>query len=122
MLLLMILLLQVDIPLREAGKRAVDLTWPVSQRFAAYEGGSPFRADIAATKEYIVLAHDVGASGVKVRPNGLPPEVPKEKTLEQIGKALIPCGQTAASLGLEVWVEVHGGGGRTAAVAAVRPR
>jgi hypothetical protein len=39
------------------------------------------RADIAATKEYIVLAHDVGAGGVKVRPNGLPPEVPKEKTL-----------------------------------------
>src|SRR5258707_6796009 len=46
------------------------------------------RADIAATKEYILLAHDVGASGVKVRPNGLPPEVPKEKTLEQIGKSL----------------------------------
>ena len=28
------------------------------------------RKDIEATKEYIVLAHDVGASGVKVRPNG----------------------------------------------------
>src|SRR5439155_10297308 len=39
------------------------------------------RADIAATKEYIILAQDVGAPGVKVRPNGLPPEVPKEKTL-----------------------------------------
>src|SRR5262245_6827850 len=33
---------------------------------------SKLRADIAATKEYIILAHDVGASGVKVRPNGLP--------------------------------------------------
>src|SRR5262249_43386194 len=41
------------------------------------------RVDIAATKDYILLAHDVGAPGVKVRPNGLPPEVPKEKTLEQ---------------------------------------
>src|SRR5262249_38324491 len=28
------------------------------------------RKDIAATREYIVLAHDVGAAGVKVRPNG----------------------------------------------------
>src|SRR5829696_2769699 len=46
------------------------------------------RTDIAATKEYIILAHDVGASGVKVRPNGLPAEVTKEKTLEQIGHAL----------------------------------
>jgi len=36
------------------------------------------RKDIEATKEYIVLAQDVGAPGVKVRPNGLPKEVPKE--------------------------------------------
>jgi len=46
------------------------------------------RRDIEATKEYIVLAHDVGAPGVKVRPNALPSEVPKAKTLEQIGKSL----------------------------------
>src|SRR5437868_6377477 len=30
------------------------------------------RADIEATKEYILLAQNVGASGVKVRPNGFP--------------------------------------------------
>src|SRR3954447_12516158 len=54
------------------------------------------RADIAATKEYIVLAHEVGASGVKVRPNGLPKEVPKEKTLEQIGRSLHELGDFAA--------------------------
>lgn len=30
------------------------------------------RKDIEATKEYIVLAQEVGATGVKVRPNGLP--------------------------------------------------
>ena len=46
------------------------------------------RKDIEATKEYIVLAQDVGATGVKVRPNGLPKEVPVEKTLAQIGHAL----------------------------------
>src|SRR6185369_10348140 len=53
------------------------------------------RADIAATKEYIVLAQEVGAPGVKVRPNGLPKEVPKEKTLEQIGKSLRELGEFA---------------------------
>jgi sugar phosphate isomerase/epimerase len=66
--------------------------------------------NIESCKQFLQLAADVGARGVKVRPNGLPKEVPVEKTLEQIGKALIPCGQEAANLNLEVWVEVHGGG------------
>jgi len=75
---------------------------------------SPDRAvvkrNIETCKQFIDLARDIGARGVKVRPNGLPKEVPAEKTLEQIGKALIPCGQAAADAGVEVWVEVHGGG------------
>lgn len=66
------------------------------------------RADIAATKEYIVLAHDVGAPGVKVRPNALPPEVPKEKTLEQIGKSLRELGEFASDHGVQIRLEVHG--------------
>ena len=66
------------------------------------------RADIAATKEYIILAHEVGASGVKVRPNGLPKEVPKEKTLEQIGRSLRELGEFAASHGVVIRLEVHG--------------
>jgi sugar phosphate isomerase/epimerase len=66
------------------------------------------RADIAATKEYIILAHDVGASGVKVRPNGLPKEVPPEKTLEQIGKSLRELGEFAADHGVQIRLEVHG--------------
>src|SRR5262249_35586033 len=47
--------------------------------------------------------------GVKVRPNGLPRSVPIAKTLEQIGKSLIPCGKAAENAGVEIWVEVHGG-------------
>jgi len=66
------------------------------------------RADIAAAKEYIVLAHDVGAVGVKVRPNGLPQEVPKEKTLEQIGKSLRELGEFGAGHGVQIRLEVHG--------------
>jgi sugar phosphate isomerase/epimerase len=61
-------------------------------------------------KRFIELAADLGGRGVKVRPNGLPKEVPVEKTLEQIGKALIPCGKAAADANVEVWVEVHGRG------------
>src|SRR5882672_3626594 len=66
------------------------------------------KSDIAATKEYIILAHDVGARGVKVRPNGLPKEVPKEKTLEQIGKALRELGEFGDSHGIVIRLEVHG--------------
>ena len=66
------------------------------------------RHDIAATKEYIVLAQDVGATGVKVRPNGLPEGVPVEKTLEQIGKSLREVGEFAADHGQQIRLEVHG--------------
>ena len=66
------------------------------------------RKDIEATKEYIVLAHDVGAPGVKVRPNGLPKEVPKEKTLEQIGLSLRELGEFGDGYGVQIRLEVHG--------------
>jgi len=66
------------------------------------------RRDIDATKEYIKLAHDVGASGVKVRPNGLPKEVPREKTLEQIGRSLAELGAFGDTHGVQIRLEVHG--------------
>jgi sugar phosphate isomerase/epimerase len=68
------------------------------------------RKDIEATKEYIVLAQDVGAMGVKVRPNGLPKEVPVEKTLAQIGRSLREIGEFAQGHGQKIYVEVHGQG------------
>lgn len=68
------------------------------------------RKDIEATKEYIALAQDVGATGVKVRPNGLPKEVPVEKTLEQIGKSLRELGDFARDHGQVIRLEVHGSG------------
>jgi sugar phosphate isomerase/epimerase len=68
------------------------------------------RNDIAATKEYIVLAQDVGATGVKVRPNALPKEIPVEKTLAQIGEALRELGDFARDHGQVIRLEVHGSG------------
>jgi sugar phosphate isomerase/epimerase len=68
------------------------------------------RKDIEATKEYIILAEDVGATGVKVRPNGFPKEVSQEKTLEQIGHSLHEIGDCARDHGLVIRLEVHGTG------------
>lgn len=66
------------------------------------------KKDIEATKEYIILAQDVGASGIKVRPNALPKEVAKEKTLEQIGRSLLELGKFGADHGVVIRLEVHG--------------
>jgi sugar phosphate isomerase/epimerase len=75
---------------------------------------SPDRAVVAKNietcKRFVDLVADLGGRGVKVRPNALPKDVPVEKTLAQIGKALVPCGEAAANAGVEIWVEVHGPG------------
>lgn len=66
------------------------------------------RKDIEAAKEHIFLAHDVGAGGIKVRPNAFPKEVDKQKTLEQIGVALRQLGEFGLGLGVQIRLEVHG--------------
>ncbi len=66
--------------------------------------------NIETCKQFVELVADLGGKGVKVRPNGLPKGVEIAKTLDQIGKALIPCGKAAENAGLEIWVEVHGNG------------
>ncbi len=66
------------------------------------------RKNIDECKRFIELAHDIGALGVKVRPNGIPKEVSEEKTITQIGTALRECGEAAKTAGVEIWVEVHG--------------
>ncbi|MGC8668404.1 MAG: sugar phosphate isomerase/epimerase family protein [Chthonomonadales bacterium] len=64
--------------------------------------------NIATCRSFVELARDIGARGVKVRPNGAPKDVPLEKTLRQIGEALRTCGGIAADHGVEIWLEVHG--------------
>lgn len=66
------------------------------------------RKQVEGCKEYIVLAQDVGATGVKVRPNGLPKDAPLEKTLDQIGRALGELGPFAEDHGQQLRLEVHG--------------
>jgi len=79
---------------------------------AQYHEKDPARvkANIALTKKYIRLMHDCGGSGVKVKPNGFPKDVAKEKTVEQIGLALNQVAAFGAELGQQIRVEVHGGG------------
>ncbi|MCX7598524.1 MAG: sugar phosphate isomerase/epimerase [Armatimonadetes bacterium] len=64
--------------------------------------------NIEETLAWLDLARDLGAVGVKVRPNALPDEVPAEKTIQQIGEALAHLGRAAEERGVELWLEVHG--------------
>jgi len=68
------------------------------------------RKNVEETKAWVTLARDIGSPGVKVRPNGLPKDVPEEKTLEQIGRALAECGAFAREHGVTIQLEVHGDG------------
>lgn len=79
---------------------------------AQYHENDPARlkANIALTKDYLRLMHDCGGTGVKVKPNGFVKDVPREKTVEQIGKALNEVAKYGEALGQQVRVEVHGRG------------
>jgi sugar phosphate isomerase/epimerase len=75
-----------------------------------YADAAAVERNIEETKRWCELARDLGCLGVKVRPNGFPKDIPQDKTLEQIGRALQPCGDAARDNGVEIWVEVHGQG------------
>jgi sugar phosphate isomerase/epimerase len=66
------------------------------------------RKAIEKSKEFVRLSHDIGGSGVKVKPNDFHPPIPPEKTIEQIGKALNELGEYAAGFGQQIRLEVHG--------------
>lgn len=73
-----------------------------------YVDQAQLKKDIEGAKEYIRLSSDVGGSGVKVKPNDLPNEAPREKTIEQIGRSLNILGAFGADYGQQLRLEVHG--------------
>jgi sugar phosphate isomerase/epimerase len=66
------------------------------------------RKNIDQTKEYIKLCKDIGATGIKVKPNDLPIAVSRERTIAQIAASLNEIGKFASGFGQLVRVEVHG--------------
>lgn len=68
------------------------------------------RKNMEMAKSLLQLSHDVGGTGVKVKPNRFHEGVTQRKTLEQIGRSLNELGKFAAALGQQVRLEVHGPG------------
>lgn len=63
---------------------------------------------ISQAKASIILSHDIGASGVKVKPDGLPEQVSEEQTISQIGRALRTLGEFGQGYGQQIRLEIHG--------------
>jgi sugar phosphate isomerase/epimerase len=64
--------------------------------------------NVETGRGFVDLARDTGALGVKVRPNGLPKDVPYATTIQNIGQGLRELGEYAQPKGVEIWMEVHG--------------
>jgi hypothetical protein len=77
------------------------------------------KAAIENAKGYVKLSHDVGATGVRVFPNQFHPGVPREKTIEQIARALDQVGSCAADYGQEIRLEAHGEAGELPTIRAI---
>ncbi len=77
-----------------------------------YQSQDPavLKKNIEDTHAFAQLAADIGAPGIKVRPNRLHDDEPEEKTVERIGKALNQVGTFAEGVGVEIRVECHGSG------------
>jgi len=100
---------RADVRKRFEGSRVRLLSLGTTCEFQ-YAQSALVERNIEETRRWCELAHDLGCLGVKVRPNGFVKDVPKGKTLEQIGQALQKCGDAARDQGVEIWVEVHGQG------------
>lgn len=77
------------------------------ERFDHPDPGALERA-IEATKSFVILSRDVGGSGVKVKPDSFHEGVPRERTIEQIGKSLNRVAAFATDYGQQIRLEAHG--------------
>ncbi|MBN1387581.1 MAG: TIM barrel protein [Bacteroidales bacterium] len=75
-----------------------------------YADKDELRKNIEGTKEYTLLAEDIGATSIRVFPNAIPEGVPEEQTFKQIGKSLAEVGEFAYDHGVRIKVCVHGQG------------
>jgi hypothetical protein len=92
-----------------------------SERYDSPDAGE-LEASIENTKAYIKLSRDTGGSGVRVFPNSFHNNVPREKTIEQIGNSLNIVGAFAADYGQQVRLEAHGNAGDLSTVRAIMDR
>ena len=104
-----------DAERREVKKRFAASTVQIIGLASAERLDSPdpekLRQAIDIIKGHCKLSQDVGGKGVRVFPNDYHPDVPREKTIEQIARSLNIVGKFAADYGQRIRVENHGTAG-----------
>jgi sugar phosphate isomerase/epimerase len=80
------------------------------------------RAAVEAVKAYLQLSREIGCNVLRVFANQFHPNVPHEKTIEQIARSLNELAGTAANLGQEVSLEAYGSAGELPTMRAVMDR
>ena len=77
-----------------------------------FQSPDPVERDrqLGVAKQFVDLAHDTGAMGIKIQPMGFPDGVAIPTTIQNFGNSLHELGDYGSSKGVEIWVEVHGRG------------
>jgi hypothetical protein len=73
---------------------------------------------VDVAKQFVDLARDTGALGIKIQPMGFPDGVLKETTIQNFGASLREVGEYGLGQKVEIWMEVHGRGTSDPPVAA----
>lgn len=76
------------------------------------------KQQVGIAKQFVDLAHDTGAIGIKIQPMGFPDGVPIETSVQNFGGSLHELGDYGATKGIEIWMEIHGRGTSDPPVAA----
>lgn len=98
---------RADVKQRFADSPVTNVGIGSNERFDSPDAAELKKA-IDATKAFVVLAHDIGTNGVKVKPDRFYDNVPHEQTIAQIGNSLNELGKFADGYGQQVRLEVHG--------------
>jgi sugar phosphate isomerase/epimerase len=121
----------VELSLNEAQRRAVKqrfrdspvrlLTINCGERFDSPDAAVR-KAAVEKAQEYVLLARDTGAAGIRVFPNDLHKEVPEAETIAGIAESLNALGRYAQDYGQIIRLENHGSAGRLTTLRKVMDR
>ena len=68
------------------------------------------KRNVAKGKQFVDLAHDLGATGIKVRPYGWGTEPDHQKTVRRIGECLKELGEYSLPKKVDILLEIHNEG------------
>jgi len=83
------------------------LSFGTTTRFQSADAAER-KKQVEIAKQFVDLAHDTGALGIKIQPLGFAKGVSKEATVDYYAAALRELGDYGRSKKVEIWVEVHG--------------